>query len=132
MTDAPGRADGVSATVARRLAEIRGPDADAEPLVRRLVESFLTHAPAQLDRLAEDLERGDLAAVSGTSHRLQGSAANLGADSLAARCANLEAAARAGRIDLAGDQLPRVRAAHAELEPVLRGLAAGSAQERPG
>jgi hypothetical protein len=40
--------------------------------------------------------------------------------------------ARAGRLDLAADRLPAVRAAYAEVEPVLRGLLAAWRPEAGG
>lgn len=113
---------GVRATISRRLVEIRDSDAAVEPLVRRLVSSFLTRSPERLDRLAGALERGDAAAVAEEAHRLRGSAANLGAEALAARCAQLDQDARAGRLDLAAGRLPAVREGYAEVEPILRAL----------
>lgn len=115
---------GVRATVTRRLAELRGSDPNVEPLVRRLVSSFLTRSPERLDRLAGALERGDAPAAAEEAHRLRGSAANLGAEALAARCAVVDQAARAGQLDLAADRLPEVRQAYAAVEPVLRALVA--------
>lgn len=115
---------GVRAAVTRRLAEIRGLDDAAEPLVRRLVGSFLERSPARLERLAEAIGRCDATATAEAAHSLAGSAANLGAELLAAQCTEVDEYARAGRLDLAADRLPAARAAYAEVEPVLRGLLA--------
>lgn len=61
---------------------------------------FLSTTPAELAALTQAVDRGDGAAVHQVAHRLRGAAANLGATSLSARCADLE---RLGEADRLGD-----------------------------
>lgn len=114
------REDGIRA----RLADIGGDDPDPaeRALVARLLTSFATGTPAAVDELGEAMERGDAPDVQTRAHRLKGSAANLGAVTLAGLFAQVEERARRGEPDDAG-ALDRIRAEIAELGPVLARLA---------
>ncbi|MHB1854780.1 MAG: ATP-binding protein, partial [Acidimicrobiales bacterium] len=59
----------------------------------QLVEAFLSDTCAHLDELRHGIETEDPVLVRATSHRLQGSSANLGASTMAGMCAELEVAA---------------------------------------
>jgi CheY-like chemotaxis protein len=109
--------DPVRAAVLRRLDQVTGGDPGAAPLVTALVCSFLAQGPGEL---LDAAGRGDAPAVAAAAHKLQGAAANLGADELAAACADLCVQARAGQVDDAG--VARVRDAYAGVEPVLDSL----------
>lgn len=115
----------VRAAIVRRLDQIRGADPGTDTLLRRLVTSFLDRTPARLDHLAEALADGDATAVAAQAHGLQGSAANLGAEEMAFRCAEVDALGRAGRLEPVADQLPALRAAYVDVERVMRTLLAG-------
>ena len=68
-------------------------------LVRKIVDTFLDKAPEQLQEVREALEGGEPETIRRAAHKLKGAAANLGAAPLAQLASDLEAAARAGRIE---------------------------------
>jgi two-component system sensor histidine kinase/response regulator len=90
-----GADDETGAAIARRLDELRGPDADGESLVRALVGSYLTRTPAELDELEEVVQEHDFPAIEMRAHRMKGGSANIGATRLAERLSDLEAAGHA-------------------------------------
>jgi HPt (histidine-containing phosphotransfer) domain-containing protein len=81
-----------------RLDDIAGPEpGDAErALLARLLHSFTAKTPGRVDRLGELLRTGDEEAVRDHAHGLKGSAANIGATTLAGMFAEIEHAAREG------------------------------------
>lgn len=64
----------------------------------RTAKVFLSTTPPELAALTQAVDRGDGAAVHQIAHRLRGAAANLGATSLSARCADLERLGEADRL----------------------------------
>jgi HPt (histidine-containing phosphotransfer) domain-containing protein len=78
--------------VQQRLHDLRGPTPAGAVLVARLVESFLTRAPAYLADLDDAVQRSDTDAVVRLAHGLGGVAGNLGAGPLAELCERLETA----------------------------------------
>jgi HPt (histidine-containing phosphotransfer) domain-containing protein len=93
--------------------------------VRRLVETFLTGQPAELDAMRRDLETGAIEDLKRRAHSLKGAARLLGADRLGELAESLETqagtadkAALAAEMDRAGIELERSCAA-------LRTLSAG-------
>jgi HPt (histidine-containing phosphotransfer) domain-containing protein len=104
--------------IRERLADVTGPDPDAaeRALVAKLIRSFLTRTPAAVDRLGELLRGGDPGEVRDHAHSLKGSAANLGAATLAGVFEQVEEAARDGVV--ADPDITLGRAA-AELAPAL-------------
>lgn len=77
----------------------------------KLLERVVTAFSGSLDRLLPELARAragttpDLTVVRHISHTLKSSSASLGALALSARCADIEAMARDGRIDGLSEQL---------------------------
>ncbi len=104
----PGR--GAAARVAELLREGLDPE-----MVRRMAGRFSGDAASIAVRMRDARDAGP-DQVARVAHGLRGSAANLGLDDLAARCAQVEEAARAGRLpredDL--DELAAVAAAAAD------------------
>ena len=93
--------------------------------VRRLVETFLSGQPAELEAMRRDLEAGAMQDLTRRAHSLKGAARLLGADALGELAASLEAlagtadrATLAAGIDRTGAELARTCAA-------LRTLSAG-------
>jgi CheY-like chemotaxis protein/HPt (histidine-containing phosphotransfer) domain-containing protein len=80
------------------LATLREIDDDSG-LVEQLVGRFLAAADGHLARVVEAAAAGDTQAVAQTAHSLKSSAANLGAEALAACCRELERSARQGHVD---------------------------------
>jgi HPt (histidine-containing phosphotransfer) domain-containing protein len=70
--------------------------ASGRPLLEPLIAAFLSAAPQITDQISQGLDEQDWPAVEAAAHRLRGSSASLGALDLAAACADLETAARAG------------------------------------
>ena len=129
--DARSREDGIRA----RLADITGPEPDGpeRALVARLIRSFLGKTPVGVDRLGELLRGGAPGEVRRHAHGLKGSASNLGADALAAIFAEVEHAARDGRMPDPDLTLGRVGAELAQVQAALEKLAAdlGAAGQGP-
>ncbi len=117
--------DDTAATVAQRLDQIGGSDADAEPMLRLVVASFLDRTPEDLAHLNEAVSDHDTEAVAAQAHRLRGTALNLGADRLADGCAELEAAGRSGHLEQGENLMIRVRGGYSDVEAVLCGHLAG-------
>jgi CheY-like chemotaxis protein len=100
--------------------------ADGWGLLPAVLQAFLDSSEAQLAELRAAADppaaAADLPAVAALAHRLRGAAANLGADPLAAACAEAEELA-ASHAPVPGDLLQRIEQelawARAELERVL-------------
>ncbi|GIF20476.1 HPt (histidine-containing phosphotransfer) domain-containing protein [Actinoplanes tereljensis] len=92
--------DGREGEIRTRLADIGGPEpGDGErALMARLVRSFVGKTPAGVELLGELLRGGDPEAVRDHAHSMKGSAANIGADQLAAIFREVEDAARDGAV----------------------------------
>ena len=97
------------------LQELDEPGSTA--LVTQLVTSFLQSAEGHLARIASALTTGDAKTAGQTAHTLKSSAANLGAEALAACYRKLEKSAREGRLDDAGVLL--VQAQHEQERAML-------------
>jgi CheY-like chemotaxis protein len=85
----------------------------------RLVESFLSDASTRLDELRRAIDAADAGLVAGICHRLQGSAASLGASIMADLCAELAVAATGRSLAGASDILRRLRAELGRVRPQL-------------
>jgi HPt (histidine-containing phosphotransfer) domain-containing protein len=84
--------EALARAVQQRLHDLRGPTPAGAALVTRLVDSFLTRAPAYLADLDEAVRRSDTDVVARLAHGLGGVAGNLGAAPLAELCERLETA----------------------------------------
>jgi histidine phosphotransfer protein HptB len=91
-----GREDEIRA----RLAEIAGARAGVpeRQLLLRLIRSFVAKAPDGVDRLGELLRGGEREELRDHAHGLRGSAANLGAGTLARILGEVERDAQDGRL----------------------------------
>ena len=81
---------------------------DDPAVLDELVTAFATDVPAQIDRLREAMATRNLEAARGASHRIKGSAMNLGAAHLADTARQLEQRAREGTITAAADLLDQL------------------------
>ncbi|TQK44507.1 PAS domain S-box-containing protein [Streptomyces sp. SLBN-118] len=98
------------ASIERRLDELRGADAPAEnELVSRLVDHFLVRAPDMTSALFHALDRHDTTEIAEQAHSLKGAAGNMGAESLAACCAELEQRAKAADLAPLAEIAPRLQ-----------------------
>ena len=90
----------------QRLAVLRGIDPkNRDRFVADLIDKFMEEAPNHLKRLREATQMGDTDGLERAAHALQSSAGALGAETLAALCAEIEEMARAGRPDEAPGRL---------------------------
>lgn len=107
-----------------RLADIAGPQPGGpeRALLGRLVRSYLGKTPAGVDRLGELLRGGTTEEVRDHAHSLKGSAANLGADTLAAAFAEVEHSAQDGILPDPDLTLGRVYAELTLVQAILEGL----------
>jgi histidine phosphotransfer protein HptB len=101
--------------IRHRLADIAGPDpGPAErALLARLIRSFAGKTPGGVEVLGELLRGGNRPALRDQAHGLKGSAANIGADTLAGIFAEVEHAARDGGPLDPGAVLDRIAAEQA-------------------
>jgi histidine phosphotransfer protein HptB len=104
--------------IRNRLADIGGPEPGAAEtaLLARLIRSFAGKIPGGVEQLATLLRGGERGQLRDHAHGLKGSAANIGADTLAAILAEVEHGARDGHVPDADVTLGRI---HAELALVL-------------
>jgi len=95
--DVPERdADG-DVVDAGRLGVLRSlGSADGQALLPHVVDAFLAAAPAEVGALRAAVDSGDSRRVQEVAHRLRGAASNVGANRVAAICADLEAIAKGG------------------------------------
>jgi HPt (histidine-containing phosphotransfer) domain-containing protein len=118
------------ADIRARLDDIVGPDPydDERELLARLIRSFTFKTLPAVDELATALQDGDAADVRERAHGLKGSAANVGAITLAGVFADLEHRARAGALPDPATWLDAVRT---ELDLVIPLLSAVAAELDP-
>jgi CheY-like chemotaxis protein/HPt (histidine-containing phosphotransfer) domain-containing protein len=90
-----------------RLAELAqlDPAGNGSEFLRRLVDYFLTSAPADLASLRAAAERGDATATYHVVHRLKGAAATLGSPGMVEVCQELEVLASTGGLTPAHELL---------------------------
>ncbi len=78
----------------QRLSMLRGMGPqDGQGLLPAIVGAFLDDAPIQTEAIHRAAREGDNSGLQQSAHRLRGAAANLGANTVAELCANLETAA---------------------------------------
>ncbi|MFI1996184.1 Hpt domain-containing protein [Actinoplanes sp. NPDC020271] len=113
------------AAVRARIAAITDPDpTPAESaLVLRLLRSFVAKTPAAVEQLLDGFERKDPGLVRDQAHALKGSAANIGATTLAALCAAVEDQARAGAVTDPAGTADQIRAEATEALAAVAALA---------
>jgi len=82
-------------------------------LIARLLHTFQAETQKDIDHLEAAIAARDSAAVRTLAHRLKGSAATLGAESLRFRAAQIEEFGLLGDLEQASDQMPGL---HIEFE----------------
>jgi PAS domain S-box-containing protein len=80
---------------------------DPQP-VRDVIDTFLEHAPQQVDALRRGLERGDVEEIRRAAHTLKSNAATFGATDLADRSRDVEARAKEGNLQGGSGLVDRV------------------------
>jgi len=87
------------------LAEVLESTGGDREFLDELIATYLDDVPRQLAALRQAASAGTPDAVARAAHALKGASASLGAAGLAERSRVFELAARAGRLDDAGDQI---------------------------
>jgi HPt (histidine-containing phosphotransfer) domain-containing protein len=90
------------------LREQMGGEADVDALLRELAPIFVDYSRACFEKLHAAATEGDLETIARLAHTLKGSAATLGAASLAECCAELQCAARSQNEEDATRSIERV------------------------
>ena len=97
----------------RVLTSLRTLEAEGEQgIVAELIGLYLAESPRQLEALRAALAAGDAPGLYRAAHGIKGSAANLGAVTLAAICRDLETLSRAGAIEGAAELVAHIEEAH--------------------
>jgi signal transduction histidine kinase/CheY-like chemotaxis protein len=105
-----------------RATEVEQAD-DGDRLYRSMRSAFLIEGPRLLTVATQGLENGDAVVVALAAHSLMGGAAYFGADTLHARCAQIEKLADAGQLEAVA---PHLAALKSELTTALATMASGS------
>ncbi|MFL6156179.1 MAG: ATP-binding protein [Marmoricola sp.] len=109
-----------------RLVELAEMGTEALPLIVRAIDNFCSDGAGNLAALRESWQARDAAALRSGAHRLKGSAANLGADRVAAVALGIELLAESGALEGIGLKLIELAA---ELDDAVLAL---RAYELPG
>lgn len=83
-------------------------------LVARMIDLFLELGPERLEAIQAAVSSGDLEQIERVAHSLKSSAANLGAERLRARAAELESAAISRKVDGVPDIAQQLMGAYRE------------------
>ena len=106
----PEADDALRASIGGRLEELRGAGTAAErELVDRLVDHFLVRAPDMVSALFHALDHHNAPEIAEQAHSLKGAAGNVGAESLAACCAELEQRTLTGDTPPLAETAPRLQ-----------------------
>ncbi|MBI1876185.1 MAG: Hpt domain-containing protein [Acidobacteria bacterium] len=100
--------------------------------VLQLVELFLGQMREQLEKLREAIGRESLPDVELLAHRLAGTSATCGADSVSRPLVELERAAKSGTLAGAAQHLAAAVTAFARTEDFLLGYVAGLSERQHG
>lgn len=87
--------------------------------LRELTDVFFGRSPGVIDQMAQSLEAEDPIGYQRASHSLKGSAANLGALSLAAQCSKMEIAGRDKDLSSAAADVEKVKALYSQVKSTL-------------
>lgn len=105
--------------VLTELRDLTGGAGSAE--FQDLLDTFTMHTAERLRRLHDAVDAADHDAVAAIGHSLRGSCANFGAERMAQRCADIEAAAMAGE-PLPDDTAAGLEAEHELVQDALRAV----------
>jgi PAS domain S-box-containing protein len=101
------------------LADLHALEIDGVSMLGELIDVFLSDTREQITLLQAAVACGDMAGVERTAHRLRGSSANLGATTLATRCAELEALGHTRTSSGASAQLSAIESELSRVEQAL-------------
>ena len=103
------------------IADLRALQAGGPPaFLAELIDLYLREAELQVAKIRASFDVQDAPSLERAAHTLKGSSGNLGARTLSALCAELQAVARAADWTRAGELVPRVEREHATSSGELR------------
>ncbi|MCO4748347.1 MAG: Hpt domain-containing protein [Proteobacteria bacterium] len=122
LAGAPPELESAVRVLANRLGQAAPPLIDQEriaelnslgdpSLVRHVAQTFFGGMPSQLASLRDAVARGDAAATRGVAHTIKGGAASAGFPASSHAAADLEDAARNGRLDDLDDLFKKLSSA---------------------
>jgi PAS domain S-box-containing protein len=128
----PPRGDdpALAGLVLERLDELRDLDPGNTAYLDRAIGNFVANTPETLQRIRQAVADGDAAAVKQTSHKLAGSALNLGVEAAGRTAQEIEIHADTGALDGVDALVDRLDRALAEGRSALRAYQATYAEER--
>ncbi|MED5370507.1 MAG: Hpt domain-containing protein [Myxococcota bacterium] len=104
---------------AETLATLRSYSAPGMDFVAEVVGAFLGSVDGYLGQLDEAVAKGDAEGVHRAAHPLKSSSKQVGADAFSEVCKEMEMAGRQGRVDEFVGLHKQLRAAWAEVSPLL-------------
>jgi two-component system, sensor histidine kinase and response regulator len=110
-------------SIRRRLDELGGsdPDRDREAFTH-IASLFITREAADIEDLAEAVDRQDSTAIQERAHRIKGAAVNIGATAMSAVAKELEDLGKQQRPEFAPDVLTRLRLEFDQASDALRAI----------
>jgi HPt (histidine-containing phosphotransfer) domain-containing protein len=114
MPDAP-----IDAATFAELLETVGDDRE---FLAELVETYLADSPGVFDELRAAIVSDDAPTARRAAHTLKSTSASFGANDLAARCREIEAAAAAGTLEGLDEQVALAAASYLQVEAALRAM----------
>jgi signal transduction histidine kinase/CheY-like chemotaxis protein/HPt (histidine-containing phosphotransfer) domain-containing protein len=127
LPDTPSSLDPARLDSLRRLGELAG-----KPLVREIVDSFLTETPRRLELIREAIGRADAKDLTFVAHSLKGSSGQIGAVRVAAQSFELEQAGRNADLGPAPALLSELDRELAQVAPLLEAQKTVSAAPEGG
>jgi HPt (histidine-containing phosphotransfer) domain-containing protein len=124
-----GRDEGVSELTILDIAAFRDQMGEDEDLIKEIVSLFLTESSAQVLEIDSALARGDFSRVARLAHSLKGSLGSLYALRSRHWANMLEASAAAANAGRSEQCFGALRAELVQLEPLLRSIVAGQADD---
>lgn len=124
MSDPTGPSDlpqPIDPAALANLKEIGGGD---PAFVVELITMFHEDSPPRLDSIADDLAKGDAAAVAKHAHSLKGSGANFGAERFKSLAQSIELAGKAGDLSPVPQLLEQLRTEYDRVKEALNRAAA--------
>ena len=113
---------------AAALAELLETVGDDREFLAELVDTYLADSPNLFAELRAAIAGDDAAAARRAAHSLKSTSASFGANTLAAQCREMEAAAGAGDLVGLDEQVELAAASYAQVEVALRAaISAGEA-----
>lgn len=102
------------------LESLRRLDKPGQPsFLAEMIEIFFEDTPPRLAELRQSLATGDVETVTHLAHTLKGSCGNFGAETMQARCRDLEMLGRGGQLDGASELIDQIELEYGRVHDAL-------------